>query len=379
MDTGSTDQTREIARRFTPHLYDFAWIDSFAAARNAALRHATGQWIFWLDADDRLDEENRLRLRRLFAELRDENIAYVMKVRSSLSAGGESPRVLDQVRLFRNLPYIRWHHRIHEQILPAVEQWGGRARWADVVIEHTGYQDAACRRRKLERNLKLLLLEKAEQPEDAFTLFNLGRTYRDLGQLEEALALFRASLEHARPGASIVRKLYAMLAQTLQQRGQAKEALATCREGLERFPGDPELLHTDGVLRRVAGDLAGAEAAWLKLLQSEPAPIFDMMDAGLRSYKTRHLLGLLYLEQRRHAEAEAQWRVALEERQEFAPPWLGLAELLLQQERWTELEHVVQGLRDKAQAAHLAERVTAQVALARKDKALALETGNNAE
>src|SRR6185369_12826459 len=50
-DTGSTDRTREIAASFGARVVEFPWVDSFAAARNESVRHATGDWIFWLDAD----------------------------------------------------------------------------------------------------------------------------------------------------------------------------------------------------------------------------------------------------------------------------------------------------------------------------------------
>jgi glycosyltransferase involved in cell wall biosynthesis len=50
------------------------WCDHFAAARNESLQHATSDWAFWLDADDRLDD-NRERLRALFARLDGANVA----------------------------------------------------------------------------------------------------------------------------------------------------------------------------------------------------------------------------------------------------------------------------------------------------------------
>src|ERR1051325_3216673 len=55
VDTGSTDQTRSIAESLGAKGYAFAWIDDFAAARSVSLDDATGDWIFWMDADDRLD------------------------------------------------------------------------------------------------------------------------------------------------------------------------------------------------------------------------------------------------------------------------------------------------------------------------------------
>ena len=52
MDTGSVDRTKEIAREFGAKVFDFVWLDDFAAARNKSLSHASGDYAFWLDADD---------------------------------------------------------------------------------------------------------------------------------------------------------------------------------------------------------------------------------------------------------------------------------------------------------------------------------------
>ena len=129
-------------------MYDFTWVDDFAAARNACLDHASGDFIFWLDADDRLDETNRARLRALFGSLPDDGpAAYVMKcVCLPDPATGQTTEV-DHVRLFRHHPELRWEHRVHEQVLPALRRRGGHVCLTDSRIRHTGYQDAALRRR----------------------------------------------------------------------------------------------------------------------------------------------------------------------------------------------------------------------------------------
>src|SRR5687767_15152493 len=80
VDTGSQDNTREVAAGFTPRVIDFVWCDDFSAARNHALRHAQGEWIFWLDADDRLSPTNVEKLRRLMAGLSDKPQAFLMQV-----------------------------------------------------------------------------------------------------------------------------------------------------------------------------------------------------------------------------------------------------------------------------------------------------------
>src|SRR5262245_43336349 len=56
------DRTREIAREFGAKVFEFAWVDDFTAARNAALEHATGDYAFWLDADDVIEPDQREKL-----------------------------------------------------------------------------------------------------------------------------------------------------------------------------------------------------------------------------------------------------------------------------------------------------------------------------
>ena len=70
IDTGSTDRTREIAREFGAKVFNFPWVDSFSAARNEALSHATGDYAFWLDADDVVEPGEKEKLRALLDGLK---------------------------------------------------------------------------------------------------------------------------------------------------------------------------------------------------------------------------------------------------------------------------------------------------------------------
>src|SRR5260370_23496444 len=138
-DTESTDRTVEIAREFGAKVLHFTWIDHFAAARNVSLQHATGEWLFWMDADDRLDDANREKLRLLPAKLPQENVAFVVNCLCLPDETGISTEVT-HVRLFRNLPGLAWEHRIHEQILPSLRRCGvSTTPWSDVTVNPVGY------------------------------------------------------------------------------------------------------------------------------------------------------------------------------------------------------------------------------------------------
>lgn len=328
LDTGSTDRTKEIAVSFGPKvkIHDFVWVDSFAAARNESIRHATGDYVFWLDGDDFLDEPNRQALRTLFAGLRDENAAWTMKCYCPPDRAGNSPAMVDHVRLFRRHPQHVWSYRVHEQILPALRRTGADVRRANVVIGHLGYLDPELHARKNQRNLRLLNLEVAEQPDSPFTLFNLGSSLQEIGRHEEAIVPLQRSLELSDPGDSIVRKLYAFLAGCHHALGRSAEAVNVCREGRRVCPGDTELLFREGQLLAELGSYPQAEACFRELLASQNDPQFASVDPNLRGWRGRHELARVLFHQRRYPEAWAEAVRVTQEAPDVLSGWLTLAD-----------------------------------------------------
>jgi tetratricopeptide (TPR) repeat protein len=341
VDTGSTDSTKAIAARHGAKVFDFPWCDDFSAARNESIRHATGDWIFWLDCDHWLDETNRQRLKTLFANLPNENGAYLMKWHSPSSDEGGQGTLIDATQLFRNDPRIRWEHRIHEQIRPSIQRSGGSTHFSDVIIHHSGYQDAIDKHRKLERNLRLLILENIERPNQVSTLFHLGWTYWLLGRPAEAWQPLERSLSLSQPGETVVRKTYALLVRCARQLGRQQNAFDVCSMGRKHFPNDPELLFHEGQLRREGGDFAGAEAV-LKHLLTSPAENYVTagVDPSLKGYKGRCALAEVYRDQGRVADAEREFRAVLAEHPELTPAWLCLGDLWLNQQRFTDVDQL---------------------------------------
>jgi glycosyltransferase involved in cell wall biosynthesis len=370
VDTGSTDSTRDVAAQRGARVFEFPWIDDFAAARNETLRHATGQWIFWLDADDRLEEANRRRLRSLLDGLTDDNAAFVMKCLCLSTEKGRSVSIFDHVRLFRNQPGVTWEYRIHEQVRPSLERLHYAIHASDVEILHVGYEDPALNRNKCERNLRLLRLEETNRPDDAFVLFNLACTLHWIDRLGEAQNYYRRCLALARAEQpAYMHKLYAMLTKACRQLGQTGEAIAVCREGRTLYPEDAELLTQEAWLLYLLGDYAGVETRLLYLLEPRKKTGTESYygeDPGLRGHLTRHNLAVLYRDQQRFVEAEAQWRAVLAEQSDFTDARLGLGELYLGQQRWQEMADVLAQLQADP-------RTTAQAAVLLAQKYLALQ------
>jgi tetratricopeptide (TPR) repeat protein len=373
VDTGSTDATKDIATARGARIIELPWPDSFAAARNESLCHASGQWLLWLDADEYFDDANRDKLRALLASLGEDNAAFVMKQTSTAAQGG-SATLVDQVRLFRNHPAARWDYRVHEQLLPSLRKAGFTVHFTDIAIQHTGYQDPALRHHKLERNLRLLQLDLADRPDDPFTLFNVGWAYADLGRFADAVPLLQRSLQHSHAADSITPKLYVLLTQCHRRLGQHAEAMGACRAGRLRCPDDAELLFVEGMLRHGQGDRAGARACWQRLLPaSDPSAAlpaaggFGSIESGLRGYLVHHHLAVMASEEGRDGECESHWRAALAQAPSFLPGRTGLAELYLKQRRWEELEPMLAELASDPTGAVEAALLRSRALLTRRE------------
>ena len=65
VDTGSSDDTVDIAKRAGARVEFFPWNGSFADARNVSLDYATSDWILVLDADERVHPSSRSAIRSI--------------------------------------------------------------------------------------------------------------------------------------------------------------------------------------------------------------------------------------------------------------------------------------------------------------------------
>ncbi|MDR1927204.1 MAG: glycosyltransferase family 2 protein [Oscillospiraceae bacterium] len=131
VDTGSGDKTKEIARQFTGGIYDFAWNDNFAAARNFAFSKGTGDYLMWLDADDILLPEDAARFLALKNSLPPDVDTVMMKYNIAFDEQGKPTFSYFRERLLRNCPQAHWEGAIHEVIAPF-----GKILHSDICITH---------------------------------------------------------------------------------------------------------------------------------------------------------------------------------------------------------------------------------------------------
>ncbi len=385
VDTGSVDDTPRLVESFGGRLFHFPWCDDFSAARNESLRHARGEWLFWMDSDDTIPRECGRQLRGLIERAVPANLlGYVIQV--YCPGGGEDGdaesdmTAVDHVKLFRNRPDLRFDGRIHEQILPSIRRAGGEVAWTELYVVHSGSdQSRAAQEGKLRRDLRLLELELMERPEHPFTLFNLGMTHVHAGRFAEAADYLRRGIARSAAEESHLRKAFALLVYAEMRLGRHEAAIEACRRGQAMFPRDAELRFREGVLLHELGQLEEAKRCYLDVLETQEERYFASVDRGLAGIKARRNLAVIAAEVGDLPEAEGEWRRVVAESPRYRPGWRGIGETLVHRGLLNEAWSMAARLVDDAHLRVEGLLLRSRVALAQGQVATAIEEMDRAQ
>ncbi|HLK16120.1 MAG TPA: glycosyltransferase, partial [Fimbriimonadaceae bacterium] len=305
VDTGSTDGTVEIAKDLGATVFEIEWPDSFAEARNESLKHATGEWIFWLDADDTLPFPTGETILEAALKAPPTIAGFVVPIQFVDAGPGAGTRV-DHVKLFRNNRGVTFEGRIHEQVLTSLRKHGEVAR-LEAVILHSGYdRSPEGQRKKRARDWHLLELDLAERPGHPFVLFNIGMTHHFSGNHAEAVDWLQRSISHSGPSDSHLRKAWAMMGVSLRELGRLDEAADVLRTAIGKIPDDPELPFQLGMTLTSMGRLLEAKQAYESMPTSTDGH-FSSVDVGILTFKRLHNLGCVKQALGDYAGAKADW------------------------------------------------------------------------
>ncbi len=178
VDTGSNDNTKELASKFTDKIYDFEWVEDFSRARNFSFSKASGEYIMWLDADDFIPKEELEKLQQLKSQL-DKNIdIYMLKY---IHYDGINPKPnfeFYRERIVRNDRKFKWIGAVHEYI-----NLIGNIEYKDISIVHERGEKT-----DLKRNLKIFQ-KKIKNGEDLTPrdLYYFARELYDNGYYKKAI------------------------------------------------------------------------------------------------------------------------------------------------------------------------------------------------
>ncbi len=180
VDTGSTDQTVDIARKYTDKIYFHPWEGSFSKARNQAMSYATKDWIFVIDADEEMLQSSGQKIRQVVREAGDADIIYANVI--SIYSGGHKTARHNSERLFRNNGVIHYEGIVHNRVV------GGRsAKASQIELMHYGYNvDEKKAHEKFLRTAGLLKKQIEEEPDNPMPHHYLGVSYLSRGMNREA-------------------------------------------------------------------------------------------------------------------------------------------------------------------------------------------------
>lgn len=132
VDTGSTDNTKQIAQQYTKDIYDFKWTDDFSKARNYSLSKATKEYIYIADADEEIEEEDRKKFIQLKNILLPEIDVVEMKIGNQLDYNTTYNFDVEyRPKLFKKFRPFQFIDPIHEVIDSTIHIYQ-----SDITITH---------------------------------------------------------------------------------------------------------------------------------------------------------------------------------------------------------------------------------------------------
>ena len=253
VDTGSTDDTVAIAKAGGAKVYDFAWINDFAAAKNYALSKARGKWIIFTDADEVFTPETIANVRPLLKKFRSfpKVVGFCCRL---INIEKEFPHrvrsYVTQIRIFKNGKGIKYVGKIHEAL--DIPNGYKIELTRQVEINHTGYSSEIIEK-KQQRNLEILQ-ENIKKNKGRITVLQhryLMDCYYAVKQYEKAIEHGRQAVASNANSVSVGNNLHVyMTLISLYQLAEREEAEIEnlLAEAIDYLPDKAELYLLKGLL-----------------------------------------------------------------------------------------------------------------------------------
>ncbi len=294
VDTGSTDRTKEIAKKYTDHIYDFEWCNDFAAARNYSISKASNTYIMIIDCDEYLESMD-IGLLQSLLRLHKGKVGRI-QINNIITKNGIKQENKEWVsRIFSKEECI-FEGRIHEQIVTISGE--PRATYqTPVVIGHTGYdlseEDA---KRKAERNINMLLKElevlqaqKEQEGDIPYVLYQLGKSYFMTQDYEQAVEYFSQGLSYdLNPKLEYVIEMVETYGYALINSQRAKEALFF-ENIYDEFGNSADFKFLMGLIYMNNSLFERAVEEFLKATKYS-----DCKTVGVNSYSAFYNIGVIY-------------------------------------------------------------------------------------
>lgn len=297
IDTGSTDGTIKIAKKYGAKIFFYKWDNSFANARNYSLSKASKDWILIMDADDELRGEDKNKVMKL---INDENNKLNAYFGETLSYSGDSSdyNIYSNlnIRFIRNGKGYKFSGDIHEQIMPGSEDAKKQVFLgiADIKFYHYGYLNKTVNEKnKRKRNMNIIEKILKENPDDSFMLYNMGVEYSAKGEYSEALNYLKKAYKNFNPSLGFGAKLILKMISCNNVLQQFDECLTLIEEGLKYYPKCTDFEFYRANIFYIKNKYCSAIESAKKCISMGEPPILLREISGVATYRPYYLLGII--------------------------------------------------------------------------------------
>lgn len=233
VDTGSVDNTKDIALKYTDNVHDFEWVQDFSKARNFAASKATSEWILVLDADEYVDREDFKKFKEKLKLNPPKMDINAIEIVNFTGKEAETAALNRHSRLYKNNGKIKFFRPIHELLQD--EDGSTLYGLVELKVFHTGYmEDVVEEKKKTERNLDILL---AKEDKTGIDYFYIGNEYNGLGETEKAIRYYQLSYQNREAiDVDYLTKLLVFLIDALYRKKRDSESLAIIKDAEEAYP-----------------------------------------------------------------------------------------------------------------------------------------------
>lgn len=285
VDTGSTDTTKEICKKFgvqNAKFFDYVWNDDFSEARNESLKHATKDWVLVLDADEVIEDKDLAKIKNAI-ENQEEIVGFSLEQRSYINNFFEGAKKNDSsfemvkdypfyishnlVRLFKNKLGLHFKHKVHELVEDSINEKNLKYKKLDVVLHHFGsVKDENKILEKTEQYSKIIMGQLEENPESPRYNYQAARMYLGRSDFGNALKYFKIAAK-LNPNYKLV---YSEIANVYLQTNDKNKTIEYFKKSMKHNPDNPSPANNLAVVYMSLGKFEKAKEILEEQLKKHP-------------------------------------------------------------------------------------------------------------